>query len=343
MSDIADMSTLLAGTTSFEKMTFYDGAVTLIYEPGIHAYYVEEEGVRYLVPGATTVCGMIDKSGPLTGWAARSTVEYVRQALVRWECPTDHGEGQEILDLSAVTTVEELDVLLLKAKANYRNISQSAKDTGHLAHEWLELRNVALVQGLQYNAPRPDDEKASRAIDAALDWQEKHNFRPLFAEQKIYSRELGVAGTFDWVALVDSCPSRDCCPHDFKDKMTLGDYKSSRAIYDEYRIQTALYKRAWEEEKGAGTIELRVVLRLGKDDGEFEPMVLFSDEDYQSDMAAFEGALAIYNWMKQIQLDRRAEKQKEKVMARLLKPPTNRRRVKVPLALEVGEIPMAAA
>src|SRR5262249_19750690 len=116
----------------------------------------------------------------------------------------------------------------------------------------------------------PVDERAANCCAAAVEWMSQHNVRWLKTERKCFSRKYGYAGTMDGLAVVDSCKDRLCCPHDFTDRLTLVDWKTSNALYVEYLLQTAAYQQAYQEETGE-TIADRWVIRLGKDDAEFDP------------------------------------------------------------------------
>ena len=51
----------------------------LTFDPTRHRYRLDGKPV----PGVTTIVGVLDKSGPLTAWAARSVAEYV------WDNPDE--------------------------------------------------------------------------------------------------------------------------------------------------------------------------------------------------------------------------------------------------------------
>ena len=59
-------------------------------------------------------------------------------------------------------------------------------------------------------------------------------------------------------------------------KLTLIDFKSSNAIYDEMRFQVAGYQIAYEEETKKD-IKKKVIIRFGKEDGQFEVFDLGKD------------------------------------------------------------------
>jgi hypothetical protein len=51
-----------ASTNPFETLVHYNGEVTIKYDDKLHAYFREEDGKRILIPGVTTIVGMVDKS-----------------------------------------------------------------------------------------------------------------------------------------------------------------------------------------------------------------------------------------------------------------------------------------
>ncbi len=332
------------------EQVFYNGEVVLTYDDSLHQYTITEDGERFVVPSATGVGSVIEKPA-LVPWAAKCVVDFIRNnvyTITEGNTDSDSYHFASVI-FANIRTKEEWEQFLQDAKKNFRSISETALDVGKLAHSWLEEYVKAMIAGEEYNAPLPANEAACNAIHAALDWQAAHNFRPIAAEQQVYSRELNVAGTFDWTAIIDSCDNKDCCKFQFKDAYALGDYKSSKAIYDEYRIQTAFYKYALDEmaayefylaneinkfrsDERAKKVELRVILRLGKDDGTFEALVLGNYTDYELDVSAFIGALCVWSWMSQIKLDERAETKRLKLLK-----PKKPRKVKIP---KVEEIPL---
>jgi hypothetical protein len=184
-----------------------------------------------------------------------------------------------------------------------------------------------MIGGYSYSAALPDDASATNCINAALDWMRKHQFRPTNSERKVYSRQYDFAGTLDWTAHITACGNPECCP--FSGTLyVLGDFKSSKRIYDEYFIQTAAYKHAQEEEFPSQPIEGRVLLRLGKTDGAFDAHFRPNDT-YEEDFEAFLGAMDVYNWLEKIRLDKKYDTQVRraaKAAAQAAKPKRARRR-----------------
>jgi hypothetical protein len=84
------------------------------------------------------------------------------------------------------------------------------------------------------------------------------------------SQTYNFAGILDAVAEIDS-------------KLVLTDSKSSNGFYSEYSFQASGYLLAYEEMTGK-TIENRLIIRFGKDDGEFE---IRRDDDNEAHKQAF--------------------------------------------------------
>jgi hypothetical protein len=333
--------------------------VTLEYSDKLHAYTrVTEDGTRILIPGVTTILNMVggDKTNAISGWAVNMTVQWVLEnwpeedakpylasfyQQMRDKMPWDEFSAQA--DLSLSISGQALVKLLNDARSNHRKVKEKAADIGHIAHEWLEGYIKHLIAGGKYyDAALPRDtaveegvthdmlDKATRCVLAALDWMEKHNFQPVQSERKIYSREYDYAGTLDWIAFIKPCGDPSCCPTALGSDVVraLGDFKSSNSLHNEYRIQTASYQSAWQEEFPDQPIHTRIVLRLGKEDGKFEPMVLPPSE-FDRDMDGFLGTLQMYTWHKQLDLEDKHEKALAKAAAKAAKeaaaPPKARR------------------
>jgi len=312
MSDLAlpvstDLSAFLQryGTAPAVEYKFYNGDVILWYEDKQHAYFRKtEDGRLVMIPGVTTVCDVIDKSGPLTQWAANEACNYLRG---KWEAGKTY-------------TTEEIEVMLNEARFNFRTISKVATDIGKIAHSWLEDYLKAIVRGLPFDQSiLPDNEQARNCISAALNWLNIHQYRPLHTERKVYSREYDFAGTTDGIGLFTGCGDPECCGDyaDVEDLLAIIDWKSSRNHYETYRFQAASYAVAHAEETGQ-TPTLRIILRLGKDDGQFDPR-MYDYETQQDDFDTFLNALCIYRRIKALKDAEKEEKREVKDAARAAK------------------------
>jgi hypothetical protein len=275
-------------TGPYKEYSFYSGEVILRYYGNpIHAYFevVGVGGELERKEGVTTVCHIIDKSPALVPWAAKMVYEKLMRII-----PTRMVNGTEMLE---TMSLEEFEQFAANAKGAHKEKLEEAANVGTIAHNWLE-DYIKIKLGLKPAGTLywPDDEKAKSCVEAALDWMRRHNVRWVHTERKVYSREFGYAGTLDGVAICDSCDDRLCCPKTFKDVRSLIDWKSSNYLYTEYLYQTAAYEQAYEEETGEA-LEQRWVVRLGKEDGKFEPWHLY-EESYKSHWQGFFHALELY-------------------------------------------------
>jgi hypothetical protein len=303
-----------------EVLYFYNGTVELRYNKKLHAYYHEVDGVKYLVPGASTVVGCIDKPA-IAPWAAKMVVECIAEEMgygITGMAPWEDDKPLCIPD--KYNTVRGFLSLLEFAKANFRRIKEDAGDVGHMAHEWLEQAIKARIRGEHYIGLLPNDPRAIRCINAGMDWMEAHNFEPLGSEFKVYSREYGYAGTGDWRGFLTACYNSGCCPSELAGRRLygLGDFKSSKDIWDEYLAQAASYLAAREEEFPDEKFDCTVLLHLGKHDGEFKT-VIRNREQVECDFEGFLGTLQMYHWMKQLDLDRKHEKEVAKAIKKAQK------------------------
>jgi len=205
------------------------------------------------------------------------------------------GRGNSILSVTGVTSVidksgalmgwavnqmadyllnsEEKEItqeIIDKAKKEYRRVKKEAADIGTLIHGWIS----EWIKGKE--PEMPENEKAVNGITAFLKFQKEHQLRWIESERVIYSKKHGYAGILDAVGKEGK-------------NLILVDFKSSNGIYDEMRFQVAGYQIAYEEEAGK-EFDRRMIIRFGKDSGEFEVKEL---EDAEKDKRAFLACLAL--------------------------------------------------
>lgn len=252
-------------TGPFKEYKFYNDEVTLRYYGNpIHAYFEVVDGELKRKDGVTTVCHIIDKSAALVPWGCKMMYEKLMRII-----PTQPDEsGNEVL---VPLSLEEFDHFATNAKSAHKEKLEEAANVGSAAHNWLE-DYIKIKLGLKPAGTLywPEDERAKSCVEAALDWMKQHNVRWVYTERKIYSRNYEFAGTLDGVAVCDSCDDPTCCSTPFKNRKSLIDWKSSNYLYVEYLYQTAAYQQAYEEETGE-KLDDRWIIRLGKEDGKFDP------------------------------------------------------------------------
>lgn len=121
-----------------------------------------------------------------------------------------------------------------------------------------------------------------------LEWRKTAEVKPISAELRVYSKRLGYAGTVDLLAHVE-------------DVLSIVDYKTSKAVYGEYRLQIAAYRAAWIEMQGGALPEGQLgglILRFPKDappKDNFEVVSIGWDEQDEL-MDVFLASKRIWEW-----------------------------------------------
>lgn len=275
-----------------ERYHFYNNTETLIFDKRIWTYYrILPNGALEAQNGVTGIVKIIDKSEVLMRWAVKKCCEKLRHLMLENFSVTGGWDDISLFEIL-------LDEVIKSSKKADKEELDAAGKTGHIAHDWIERYIRAILDDKDERrqellAKLPLDERASNACVAALGFMAAHNVRWISTERKCFSRLHGYAGTMDGLALVDSCTDPTCCPNAFKDRLTIVDWKTSNYLYIEYLLQTAAYQQAYQEETGE-TIEDRWIIRLGKDDGEFDPWHVEGHELFEVDFRSFANALALF-------------------------------------------------
>jgi hypothetical protein len=280
-----------------EEYKFYKGEVILRYDVENHEY-LRLEGNEFIpVPGVTTVCHIIDKSQALLPWACKMMAEKLLKTT-----PKDFESVNDILEPQVKLSWSQFESLVLASKSAHKEKLEEAADVGKIAHNWIE-QYIKLALGnplVNWEMPLlPENEKSASCCRAALDWMGKHKVKWVATETKVYSRAYDFAGTLDGLAYVSSCDNLLCCSQTFENRLSIVDWKSSNYLYKEYLLQTAAYQEAYMEEQKIYIAD-RWVIRLGKENGEFEPWHLEAPE-FVTDFAAFKTALDLCNVIDKIE------------------------------------------
>jgi hypothetical protein len=268
------------------------------------------EGLQPL-HGVTGTLKIVDKSDPLIRWACRKCIERIK-ALSE-----DNLRPDGMYEIH----VEEFDQILEAGRKAHEVSLDDAATVGHISHSWVESVILAILNGdnnrlYEILAKFPLDERAMNCCIAAVDFMVRHNIRWIASERKVYSRSLGVAGTMDGLCYADACDDPLCCPDPFKDVLTLVDWKSSNHLVPTYLAQSALYQYAYTEETGE-VIRDRFVIRLGKEDGEFDPWHRPGEAWFKQDLQLFLDALELTKSLEEVETGLSAMKETRKAAMKL--------------------------
>ena len=166
---------------------------------------------------------------------------------------------------------------------DYRKVSDKAKDVGTLAHYLIECD----IKGIKPDTSEYSSvviDKAENAYLAWLEWKkELGEIEIVASEEQLVCDRFG--GTLDWVIKK-------------ADDYILVDFKTSKAFYFEMAIQISAYKYLWNWVHPDKKIKFEFLLRIGKEDAEFEPRKL---GDLDKEFKLFMSLLDVYILKKEIE------------------------------------------
>lgn len=160
--------------------------------------------------------------------------------------------------------------------------TDEAAAVGTLAHEMVQAHLQGFEVDTAMYSPIQVD-LASNAVLSFLEWQSRHKIEPIICETPMVSSKLRFGGTVDCYCLLDGVP-------------TLLDFKTGKAIYDEYFVQVSAYKELLLE--AGHPVERVQILRIGRDETEgFEERAITDTTKYFN---IFANLLDIYYIKKQL-------------------------------------------
>ena len=221
-------------------------------------YKIED---KLLASVTTIISDCTDKSSALTQWSANMVVEWIKRNSVYVSGDyQDRTIGYYSVDSKSLND----------ASKHFREVSQEALDVGSAIHDaihyWFKTGQEPMM---------PKDEVLAGFI-AFLEWVDIHKVKPIATEQTVYNDMS--AGTLDFVGWVDG-------------HVTVIDFKSSKAIYPEHRIQTAAYRSMWNLRLDQEATR-NAILRLDKTSGfpEYKDVSKF----YKTDLNIYHKMVDLY-------------------------------------------------
>lgn len=195
--------------------------------------------------------------------------------------------GKEIPGVTTVLKILDKPALVYWAwdlgrkGQDYRKVSSKAADTGTVAHAMAE----AYLRGMELdtsNIPADVLDKAETSFIKFVQWWDAQGFEVLHTERKLISEKWQCGGTMDIMARRLS-----------NGNICVIDLKTSKAIYDEMRIQISAYADMAEQEDFPLTVNERIIARIGKkDQGDFEAAEVFN---WRECVAAFDAVANAYH------------------------------------------------
>ena len=177
--------------------------------------YYRKNGDR--VPSVTTINGF-KRCDALIGWARKETkraaLEYIQKCV----------DADEEISLDRMA-------LYIDEEGAYK-VSKEACDIGTVCHQIID--DVIQGRDTEFDKIDPDIlEQSKQPFANWQKWQEQNPVSLIGSEIPLVSEKYRYGGTMDVVT--------------FADNIMIGDWKSSKAIYDDYWAQLAAYRMLYAE------------------------------------------------------------------------------------------------
>ena len=130
--------------------------------------------------------------------------------------------------------------------------TDEAAAVGTLAHALVQADLTGEPVNLRLYSPQQVD-LAENSVLSWFEWKKQHKIEVIFVEKQMVSDTMRYGGTLDCYCKLDGRP-------------TLLDFKTGKAIYEEYFVQLAAYAELLRE-NGYPVEETRI-LRIGRDETE---------------------------------------------------------------------------
>jgi hypothetical protein len=207
-----------------------------------YRYYVAtcKDGAEYRLRSVTSVLGVLNKEA-LIQWAVDQSMDYIRERV-------DYDA-----DGVARFTQPDLEALLREARmAHYRTKTEAA-ELGTIAHDYVEQ----FLRTGQEQDMSDQDPRVANCYDLFRRWWDQAGLSVIQTELMVYHAADGYGGQLDFLAA------------DAQGNPVLIDWKTSKSIYWNYKLQVVAYARALHA-MGRGVVSGIRIVRIGREDAEFE-------------------------------------------------------------------------
>lgn len=222
------------------------------------------------VPGVTTMIhsGYVTSSA-LVSWMKGQTAEAMFDALTQPDQTSDQGfYPREAMWPISVAKRKEL---VKEAKAADKKKSEEAAAIGTLTHDFAFYTETNQTDKLLETDKKilyhPDKDKIMGCIEQFKDWKSTNQDEIIASETIVASVILQAGGKFDRLARRNG-------------KLIISDFKTASSMYLDQMIQMAAYAimiEEWMEMK----VEGLEVLRFGKDDAEFQTLLVSKPDEIE--------------------------------------------------------------
>ncbi len=244
-----------------ESSTSFDGKHTIEFNEASHRYKLDGKAC---VGVTTFLKGGLPTSQGLISWQKGQALEYLWAQLV--------DRGSALSDLTEEELLPYKADLFKKAKLADRGTAQGAADVGTVLHALAEhkargetMQVVELLDKVRGVEKWPQIESCFLKY---LDWDAQNKGEFLASEQLIASPQYLFCGKYDLLSKRNG-------------KIVLSDYKTSKAIFLEHKIQLAAYRLALRQWSNIH-VDAIEILRFSKEGGTFETCLVDNPTELQA-------------------------------------------------------------
>ena len=248
-----------------------------------HRYTLGKGKDKAVLPSVTGVIGVMDKPA-LPGWSAR--IQQEADIATAWKLIQEN--RRDYADFFFFDS--DFREMAGKEKEHAKALKE-AGEIGTDLHGMIEAYCRRLL-GETVADPVVKNDRAYFAYSGFEEWAKSVDLKPVSTEAMVYSKTHGYAGTFDLLAYVNG-------------KLTIIDWKTGRAIYQEHRLQSVAYRMALAEMSGVMTEGLLVLLPKSGDQGIEAHQVM---DDVTEAFNVFKSLIPVYHWIKANEKARRSKK-----------------------------------
>lgn len=226
--------------------------------------YKDKEGVDS--PSVTSILTMLNKGDALAQW--------------KINCALDH--IQQLMEAGKIGDVRSFNRYTRGAKYAWHRKSKEATDIGTTLHNAIE---DYLREGKPF--PDPKNKGEENVMTAAMTFLIEHDVQPLEGGIEFEVNGHGFGGRGDLICKMDG-------------DIWLLDWKTSKRVYDEYRLQLAAYRS-----EAPIKVQRHGVVRFDKETAEYE-IAEFTDT-YEFDLKLFMLLVEFWNLSRSEDHDREVE------------------------------------
>lgn len=256
---------------------------TVVYDDNGHTYTLDGK----VLNSTSDIIGIIDKSGPLMGWAVNQTKKGMKDKFRERFDPETIRLLSDLEDKEITRRLEdEINTISEYAGKERWRTSNKAKNIGSEVHRWIEGHIKGCMGGEGYNDyDLPQDEEVMEAVVEFCQWERNKVDKWLASEQicLIPTDNLLVGGTFDAIAVLND------------GSVIVVDFKTSSGIYETHILQLSGYYHGSHETTDFSPDGI-CVLQCPKDDSEFDEKLITDEEELEHHVQGFLSTANAFYW-----------------------------------------------